>query len=283
MDIPKRKKTVSLEKLHLTHPQRDAVASLLAGQKNKYKKLLHETHERLHVIADLTRSLEIWFNINGSYEHVSHSCEGITGYAREAFLFNRVGLEQLIHPDSLERYQEARKNARLGISGEDVEYKFIRKDGAVRWALASWTPVYTRRGRQIGIRISIMDITEQKFCRARLRNSELLFRTLAGLVSDTAVAIVTAEGTLTYWNDAVRHITGYSRKDLEARKIGTLFAGDGTFDALVAEPPLATAGILETRADLRKKSGASIPVRLTLVALRDSDDTTREYACFLVP
>ncbi|MDH7515311.1 MAG: PAS domain-containing protein [Bacteroidota bacterium] len=206
----KKKRQITLEKLHLTNPQKEGILQLLASQKNKYRKLLHEAHERMHIIADLSSSLEFWLNVNGKYEHVSPSCGRITGYDASEFLRGTVSLDKLIHPDCLRQFERDRKHAMLAKPGSDVEYKFIRKDGAVRWARASWKPVLTRRGRHIGVRISITDITaEKEFACETGRLSSIV----EALTADggTALAELDGFGVVTSWPDTAVSLTGLRR------------------------------------------------------------------------
>ena len=94
----KKKRQLSLENITLSNPQRLVVAQLLAGQKNKYKKLLHEAHERLHIIGDMVSSVEIWINTDGRVEFVSPSLLKVFGHPAQDFFGNRVGLEFAYRP-----------------------------------------------------------------------------------------------------------------------------------------------------------------------------------------
>ncbi len=160
--IRRKKRGLHLEKMNLTHPQKEAVKLLVQAQRNKFKKLLHETHERMHVIAAHQYGLDLWLGLSGKYEFVSPSCEQLTGYARTEFIQKRITFEQMVHPDHLERFRVDKQLALDGVGSLDVEYRWIRKDGAVRWARATWSPVYTRRDKHVGTRLSIRDITTEK-------------------------------------------------------------------------------------------------------------------------
>jgi PAS domain S-box-containing protein len=160
--IRKKRRVIRVDKLNLTHPQQEAIKLLVQAQRNKYKKLLHETHERMHVIADHQYGLEFWLGLTGLYEYISPSCERITGFTKADFVDQHITLDALIHPEYLERFNADRQLSLEGIGNVDVEYRWIHKDGSTHWALATWSPVYTRRARHIGTLLSIRDITSEK-------------------------------------------------------------------------------------------------------------------------
>ncbi len=158
----KKRRQISLDRLHLTNPQREGVLQMLASQKNKYRKLLHEAHEKMHILTDLSASMEIWMNIDGSVEYVNPAVEKITGHSVPEFENCAITLEDLVHPDSRKAFDADRQSAANGEAGENAIYRFVRKDGEIRRTLVSWRPVFTRRGRCIGLRATITDITSVK-------------------------------------------------------------------------------------------------------------------------
>lgn len=212
----KKKKQISLDRLHLTNPQKESLAQLLTMQKNKYKKLLHEAHERLHIIADLTSSLEFWVNVNGNYEHISSSCERVLGWKREEFLGGRVTLEGIMHEDSLPAFKQGRAEALRGGSGEG-DYKYIHRDGSVRWVHAAWNPVHTRRGRHIGIRVSLTDISDQKQCQELARSYESMFLRMVRDMHDVAVFTLDTGGRVVSWNNHAATLTGLTSAEVVGR------------------------------------------------------------------
>lgn len=277
-----RKRRISLEKLKLTNPQRLSVAQLLTSQKNKYKKLLHETHERLHTIADLTTSLEVWYNVSGHYEHISPSCEKITGYKREDFLHRAITLERLIHPDSLEQFLSDRKKSMAAEPGDEHEYKFIRKDGEVRWALASWTPIFTRKGKHIGIRVSIMDISLQKKYEIEARNYRKLSMRLAECSENTAVITLDGEGHVESWDKTAEKLTGHKAKEM----IGKLFID------IHQHSKQASKNLIELPENdfnscyndtIKTRSGKTLEARIMVTGIPELDGTVKEILCFLTP
>jgi len=280
--IVKKRRLITVEKLRLSNPQKVAVSTLLKGQKNKYKKLLHEAHERLHIIADLTSGLEFWVNVSGTYEHISPSCEKVTGYTPDEFIRGEITLEKLIHEESLRTFLKDRRKSLLGESGEDVQYKFIKKDRSVRWALVNWNPVYTRKGTHIGIRISIADITNQKRCQELANNFEIMFKGLCSEVQELAVFSIDPSGKIKTWNRTAEKLTGYKAKDILGQDFEKLHAEEGNSEHILQDLSTLEDGVKHTyMAWLKKKSGARVMGNITLTGLQNAKGALTEIACFI--
>jgi PAS domain S-box-containing protein len=206
--VKKRKRVVHMDRLNLTNPQKDAVSVLIKSQRNKFKKLLHETHEKLHVISQNYYSLEFWLGLNGTFEHISPSCEHITGYAREEFMQRKVTLADLIYSDDMERFQVDRQLAADGIGNTDVEYRWVHKDGSLHWAVATWCPVYTRRERHVGTRVSLIDTTvEKRLYQQADGMHEIMERLMAGGDSSFIFALA-SDGKIASWPNRAASVTG---------------------------------------------------------------------------
>lgn len=278
----KKHRQVSIEKLHLTNPQREGVLQLLASQKNKYRKLLHEAHERLHVLADMTSCLEFWQNIDGHFEHISPVCEKITGYAPAEFFNFAVHLEDVIHPDSRAQFLRDKRKALLGTTGTDVEYKFLRKEGTIGWALASWQPVVTRRGHQIGVRISITDVTRQKMYQEQAERLALALRTLASDPHQTAMITVEAEGAVLSCSGATAHVAGVDAGELLGRSLPDLLEDPAPVASALSSLRAGQPGGTADLSVLFRGAGAdSRVVRISFTAIHASEGRPLEIVCLL--
>jgi PAS domain S-box-containing protein len=282
LDMFKNKRPFSLDTIKLSNPQRVAVGKLLAMQKNKYKKLLHEAHERMHIIADISTNVEFWYNVNGVFEYVSPSCETVLGYAPEAFLNEGLRLETIVAPDEKERFRKDKSRALTGESGADVEYPFIAMDGATHWMLMTWNPVATRRGKHIGVRISLRDITEYKQCLHFSRAYEQLMLTIADELESVAIFSVTSEGAVKTWNRTAAALFGYDNSEILGLDFIMLFS---TVVDLEKELPDFTTFSCDTKLErkmtFRKKDGTDFVGRITFCALCDHTGTLHQVTCLL--
>jgi PAS domain S-box-containing protein len=278
----KNKRPLSVESLKLSNPQRAAVAKLLARQKGKYKKLLHEAHERMHIIGDLSSSLEFWYNVNGSYEFVSPACQAVLGYPREAFLHEGLRLETIVHPDEKERFRSDKSRALSGESGADVEYTFLSSDGSERHMLMTWNPVLTRRGRHIGVRISLRDITEFRTCQHFSKAYRELMLAISDELQQTAIFSLTPDGAVLSWNRSAEQLFGYGKKEIQGRDFITLFSEDAELDSrLPAFETIATKRRIEREMPFQKKNGEIFSSSITFHALCDQNQALHLVTCII--
>ncbi len=99
---------------------------------------------------------------------------------------------------------------------EQVEVKFIRRDGATLWAILGASPLFDAAGLYEGELAMVMDITDRKKAEASLRVSETRFRRLwdSGIV---LIAISDFDGPVRDVNEAGARMLGYSRQEMLAR------------------------------------------------------------------
>jgi PAS domain S-box-containing protein len=68
----------------------------------------------------------------------------------------------VIYEEDRDRMLRAFRSARQGKTGNDVQFRIMRKDGKILWAAMSWQPIYDDNGDSLGHRESIRDITQRK-------------------------------------------------------------------------------------------------------------------------
>jgi PAS domain S-box-containing protein len=248
----------------MTNPQKVAVARLLTAQKNKYKKLLHETHERLHIIADMTSSLEFWYNVNGGCEFVSPACELLTGYKADDFRHKHVALDQILHPDSLARFRDDRHRTLEGQAQRDVEYRLVTRAGETRWVSAGWSPVTTRQGKHIGFRVSLRDISDFKLCQHFSHAYRSLALQIADQIDDTAMVSISPEGTIRFWSRGAAVLTGHDSRAMTGKDFASIFTADASLPDMAAFGDGQTA---HAQAPLRRADGSTCDVHLSFIPL----------------
>ncbi len=142
---------------------------------------LRESEQKYRAIADYTADWESWFGPSGEYLWVNPAVEQITGYSREEILAMPDFIASLIAeedmPAFVERFREA---VRSPEAGSNYEFRFVRRDGQLRWLSVSWTPIFDDAGRYLGLRASGRDVTDRKLGEERiaqlLAEKELLLR-----------------------------------------------------------------------------------------------------------
>jgi len=122
-------------------------------------RLLEESEERFHAIADFTYDLELWLAPDGSLIWVNPSVRRMLGFTPEECLaLPDFPLCQVAEKDR-ETARRKLGGALQGEAGAGFEFAMLRKDGSELCMSANWQPIYDRRGGYLGLRASLRDTT----------------------------------------------------------------------------------------------------------------------------
>ncbi len=100
---------------------------------------------------------------------VNPAVQTLTGYSIEEL--EQANFICWIHPEDQPRMLAFWDELFLGKSFHEEEYRILAKDGRVKWAVASWTPILDDSGRQVGVQGREFDITQRKLAETALRHS----------------------------------------------------------------------------------------------------------------
>jgi len=124
---------------------------------------LRESEERFKAIADYTYGWESWLGEDGRPLWVNPGVEKLSGYSVAECLAMADYPMDFIHEEDRPRIRELFLLAiSKRTSGSDIEFRIRHKSGDLRWMALSWQPIYTDRGRLMGFRSSIRDVSERK-------------------------------------------------------------------------------------------------------------------------
>jgi len=122
-------------------------------------------------IADYTYDWEVWVGPTGRVLWSNPAVTRITGYSVKELIAMRDYPGPIVHEEDRARILRAFRSALKGGSGNDVQFRIRRKDGAVVWAEMSWQPIYDDHGSDLGHRQSIRDITARRNAEVALRQA----------------------------------------------------------------------------------------------------------------
>ncbi|HEV2568755.1 PAS domain S-box protein [Sphingomonas sp.] len=146
---------------------------------------LRENEARLRALTDNLPAGMVYQVSTGrdgsarQFRYVSGSHKRLTGVPAEAVLADPSIPYQLIHPDDRSMLAEAEEEAIRARSSFDLQVRFRRADGELRWARIISAPREQPDGSLIWDGIQI-DTTDQKLAEAALRASEERLRELNG-------------------------------------------------------------------------------------------------------
>ncbi len=163
-------------------------------------------------------------------EFFSDEVVKLTGYPMAYFMENRSnGYANLVYNDDLDLFKTASQRAVTEKERYEIQYRIVRKDGAIRWVMECGKGVYDSTNKVSYIDGCIFDITDRKNAEEALARSEDEVRRLALVAHKTtnSVLITNAEGYITWVNDGYLNVSGYTLEELRSKKIGYSLEGPG--------------------------------------------------------
>jgi PAS domain S-box-containing protein len=155
-------------------PLRDAAGDVVGllicyddvTERERAEDLVRRANRHLDVAANCTHNWSMWVDAAGKVQWISPAAQAMCGYTLdECYVMPDYPLP-VVHPDD---------RARLGelfaqVNGAEIEtqFRFVRKDGELRWGVIVGQRVLDRHGLGNGIRASVIDITAQKAAEERL-------------------------------------------------------------------------------------------------------------------
>jgi len=114
-------------------------------------------------------------------------------------------------PERLENVRKVYEKVLNG-SEETTELVIPQKDDEEKIFFIKYKPAIDEDGQIIGVFVSIVDITEKKKSEQQLIIQEKRYRSLVENGAD-AVAVISAEGKITYVSPAIKKVLGYSEEE----------------------------------------------------------------------
>ncbi|PKN11055.1 MAG: hypothetical protein CVU70_00785, partial [Deltaproteobacteria bacterium HGW-Deltaproteobacteria-5] len=163
-----------------------------------------------HLSEDIISNVGVGIYIlqKGKFVYVSSLYKKLSGYSDKE-LINLNSLDY-IHPEDREKTTQNAIKALKRESSEPYEYRFIKKNGEIMWALEMVASVkYQGKRAVLG---SFMDITERKVIEKSLLKSEEKYRSILENIEE-GYAELDLKGNLIFFNDALCRIHEYTRDE----------------------------------------------------------------------
>ncbi len=127
------------------------------------------TQEPYRIIAEYTYDWESWVDGEGKPRWINAAVERITGFSVDECLALPDYPLPLVHPDDRALVASIVREAEHGDTGNDIEFRIVRKDGSERWVAISWQSLKDAQGSPSGYRSSVRDIDDRKRMEQELR------------------------------------------------------------------------------------------------------------------
>ncbi len=238
------------------------------------ERSLHESEERLRLIAE-TLAEVIWLAdmengrivyVSPAYEQVwQQTCASL--YADPATFLNRI------HADDRERVVNEIRAAYESGQPFRQEFRVVRPDGSICWAVNRGVPVIPQSGRStryVGVAI---DATQRHDAEEKLRQAATVFES-----SREGVMITDLDGHILATNKAFTDISGFT----EAESLGQNPSlqrsgrhGRDFYQAMWAS--LSTSGQWQGEIWNRRKNGEIYPAWLSISTVLDKEGASTHY------
>lgn len=196
-----------------------AATQLVAVAVNHERALssLRESEDRYaRALSGSTDGLWDW-NMVTDEVYLSPRWKEMLGYAEHELPNTRQeSFLSRLHPEDLQRVQQAREGHFAHELPYQVEFRLRTKSGAYKWFIARGKALRDQKGQPIHMTGTISDIDDRKRAETELLKSQQFNQTV--LDQTTALILVMdAKGCFTHVNEAVIDLLGYPLKSLLGR------------------------------------------------------------------
>ncbi len=184
-----------------------SVEMSLRESRDIYTTILQRSFAAIYVVQD------------GKFCNVNIKAAANSGYSTEELI--GMNADSLVHPeDKPDVLCRARAMLRGDSTTAPYAFRILTKHGDIRWIMET-VSVITYEGRPAILGNSI-DITEHRLAIERLRDSEILYRTIFETTL-AATIIIEEDTTISLVNSEFSKMSGYSREEWEGKKSWTEF------------------------------------------------------------
>lgn len=151
---------------------------------------LHDSNERYKRLTN--NAIDMIYRMSlpdGNYEYVSPASKKIFGYTPQEFYQSPILIQQAIHPDWQDYFENQWKQLLAGDMPPSYEYQIIHKSGDVRWLNQRNVLVTNDSGQPIAIEGIVTDVTgqmrieeEREKLISELRKAISEIKTLRGII-----------------------------------------------------------------------------------------------------
>jgi PAS domain S-box-containing protein len=243
-------------------------------------KLLDQVEDRFRLLVESVKDYAIFMlDPEGRVQTWNSGARLIKGY--EAGEIIGQHFSKFYPPESLARDFPAHELRVAAAEGrfEDEGWR-VRKDGSRFWANVLITAILDDRKQLLGFAKVTRDLTHRREHEESMRQSEERFRLLVEGVSDYAIFMLSADGSVATWNSGAARIKGYSSEEI----IGQHFSKFYPEDAVESGWPehelrvAAAEGRFVDEGWRLRKDGSRFWAHVTITALRDDDQRLRGFA-----
>jgi PAS domain S-box-containing protein len=198
----------------------------------KQKEGIKEALDRFSKLSEKSKTFLWEVDEKGKYKYVSENVKDVIGYSAEELINKKTVFD--LHPqDGLKEFKKGvLKTLSKKEEVKELENAIVSKKGEIVWVLSAGMPILDEKGNLINFRGSDTDISKIKAVEISLfkEKKELEKFQLAVQGASDHIVITDHDGICLYMNDAAEKTTGFKRKEVLGKKVGTRENWGGLMD-----------------------------------------------------
>jgi PAS domain S-box-containing protein len=257
-------RTVEVDSSPIVWQDRTVLFSIISDitDKKRADDQRQEALDRLEKIASRVPGMVFQFRLrpdgSGAFPYASEGVREMFHLSPEAIRGDASQVFETLHPDDLDSTLTSIRISAVTLQPWRHDARVQLPDGSVRWLHGDAIPEPEADGCVLW-HGHFIDVTERMDAEARLRSSEINFRTVFQTVDDIIV-VASEDGHIRFTNEACIQKLGYSPSDLNAmgildlRQASSREAAQGLYQAMMrGETDICTL-------PLQRKDGQLLPV-----------------------
>lgn len=249
-------------------------------ERKEMEKSLREEEQRFRALAEQSSDIILIINREGIITYENKAVSEILGYKPE----ERIGANSLdnVHPDdkqsNIETFRKLFNN--VNASTIQTEVRIRHKDGSWR-IFEEVASVLFKDNKVESVVVNLRDITERKKFEEKLREKELMFRTL--FENNPVGIFLLKDRAFIEVNPALCNITGYSDEELIGQPVLMGYASEEecVSASTILYEQVAQKGLGITEARLKRKNGELFDGLLYLTPI-DPQDSSLGYEGIMI-
>jgi PAS domain S-box-containing protein len=181
-------------------------------ERKKAEEQLRESEERYRNIVELAPDGIATLDLKGVVTSCNTAFLTLTGYTADEIVGKHISRLPTVRARDIPSYLKMFGSFIRGKLSLPIEFKWIHKNGDIRWGEVHATRI--KKGRKtVGVQIITRDVTERKQAEKQLRESEERYRNIVELAPN-GIITVDVKGFITSCNTAFLNISGYSEEEI---------------------------------------------------------------------
>jgi len=171
-------------------------------RRQQAEEVLREREEFFRLITECVTDLIAVVDLEGKRIYNSPSYKSILGdpeYLRGTDSFEEI------HPEDRERIRRIFRETVVTGIGQRAEFRFLLKNGAVRYVESQGSVIQDRQGRVKNVIVISRDLTERKKAEEQIREQAALLDK-----ANDAICVTDMEQRILYWNKSAELLYGWS-------------------------------------------------------------------------